>query len=64
MNTIERRQVSSIDEPLVADLLPDSATIKARLRRANAEADLLRRLLRIAYHRERDEARLREGGAS
>jgi hypothetical protein len=42
------------------ELIPPPDLVRAHLERVNAEANLLRRLLRLALRRERDAARLHE----
>jgi hypothetical protein len=47
-----------------ADIIPDPETIRVRLDRAETEADLLRRQLRLALRRQEEVERLaREGVA-
>lgn len=41
-----------------APLVPDVESIRAELERTEAEATILRRLLRLALHRQREAARL------
>jgi hypothetical protein len=41
-----------------AGIIPSPETVRADLKRVNAEANLLRRLLRLALRRERDSERL------
>jgi hypothetical protein len=43
------------------DCIPDQEVIRERLVRCNREADLLRRLLRLAERRDLEVARLAEG---
>jgi hypothetical protein len=42
----------------LADIIPDPDTIRARLDRAETEADLLRRQLRLAIRRQQESQRL------
>jgi hypothetical protein len=44
--------------PDLADIIPDPETIRARLDRAETEADLLRRQLRLALRRQEEADRL------
>jgi hypothetical protein len=43
---------------LLADIFPATDVLVRRLGRINAEADLLRRLIRLSHHRRRDEEEL------
>jgi hypothetical protein len=47
--------------PLLAGLIPEPETIRKSLNRWQREANLLRRLLRLALQRQRDMERLKGG---
>jgi hypothetical protein len=49
---------------LLADILPNSDVLRARLLLLDAEAALLRRLLAVALRREREAERLAREGVS
>jgi hypothetical protein len=53
---------NAIAPPHLADLIPDPETIRKYLDRCQREANLLRRLLRLALRREREAEKLKGGG--
>jgi hypothetical protein len=48
----------------LADIIPDPDTIRVRLDRAETEADLLRRQLRLALRRQEEARRLAQEAAA